>query len=117
MENFFRIDTDVIDALPSDVAAHRARLTAFLVDEILPAERANEIRDEGDASIDIIRWVRRRSVELGVYRLLQPSDVGGGGLGPLAAVAFHEAIGRSNAILGRFAVGGDGGLLAHGSPE
>ena len=104
-------------ALPQAIATHRARLAAFLKEEVLPAERKNAIRDESDAVPDLIRWIRQRSALLGLYRLLQSTEVGGGGLGPLGAVALHEAIGASGAILGRFALGGDGGLLAHGTPE
>ena len=105
------------DSLPSDVAAHRVRLARFLAEEVVPAERKNAIREESDATPDLIRWIRKRSAELGLYRLLQTTDVGGGGLGSLAAVALHETVAASGAILGRFALGGDGGLLAHGTPE
>lgn len=90
---------------------HRDRLHAFLRDEVLPAERARNVRDEADAPADLTRWVRRRSAELGLFRLLQPAELGGGGGGPLAVVALHETIGASCAALGRFALGGDGGLL------
>ena len=109
-----RVSHGDLDSLPSDVAEHRTRLANFLAFEVVPAERKNAIRDEGEATPDLIRWVRQRSAELGLYRLLQPTDVGGGGLGPVAAVALHEAVGASGAILGRFALGGDGGL-AHPS--
>ena len=100
-----------LDALPPPLDAHRERLRAFLRDEVVPAEREHGVRDEGDAPAHLPRWVRQRAAELGLFRLLQPADVGGGGLGPLAAVAFHETIGASGALLGRCALGGDGGLL------
>jgi acyl-CoA dehydrogenase len=100
-----------IPGLPGDVASACTRLTAFLHDELRPAEREHRIRDDADASPDLRRWVRRRSSELGLYRLLQPADTGGGGLGPLASVALHEVVGASATVLGRLALGGDGGLL------
>ncbi|MBI1734699.1 MAG: acyl-CoA dehydrogenase family protein [Candidatus Rokubacteria bacterium] len=100
-----------LDALPPALDAHRERLRTFLAAEIVPAERAARVRDEGEAPADLRRWVRQRSAELGLFRLLQPADIGGGGLGPLAAVALHETIGASGALLGRFTLGGDGGLL------
>jgi alkylation response protein AidB-like acyl-CoA dehydrogenase len=106
-----------VDALPPEIDAHRTRLRAFLADEVLAAERQHTVRDEGDALPDLVRQIRRQSAELGLFRLLQPVDSGGGGLGPLAAVALHETIGASGAALGRFALGGDGGLLQLGTPD
>jgi acyl-CoA dehydrogenase len=106
-----------LDAVPPGIDAHRARLRTFLTDEVLVAEREHRVTDEGDAPLDVIRRVRRRAAELGLYRLLQSAESGGGGLGPLAAVALHETIGASGAVLGRFALGGDGGLLQYGTAE
>jgi alkylation response protein AidB-like acyl-CoA dehydrogenase len=106
-----------VDTLPPEIEVHRARLRAFLADEVLRAEREHGVRDEGEASPDLVRTIRRRSAELGLFRLLQAADAGGGGLGPLAAVALHETIGASGAVLGRFALGGDGGLLQLATPD
>src|SRR5439155_1408372 len=60
-------------------------------------------------------WVRARSAALGLYRVLQPADLGGGGVGALGMVALHEAVGRSGCVLGHLALGGDGGLLRFSS--
>lgn len=97
--------------LPGDVASACGRLASFLHDELRPAEREHRIRDDADAAPDVRRWVRRRSGELGLYRLLQPADTGGGGLGPLASVALHEVVGASFTVLGHLALGGDGGVM------
>jgi alkylation response protein AidB-like acyl-CoA dehydrogenase len=104
-------------ALPADLEALRARLHAFLHDELLPRERAAAVYEEADAPDDLRRWVRSRANELGLYRLLQPADLGGGALGPLGATALREEIAASGAVLGRFILGGNGGMLRQGSAE
>jgi alkylation response protein AidB-like acyl-CoA dehydrogenase len=106
-----------LDAVPPEIDAHRARLRTFLAEEVLSAEREHAVVDEGTAPLDVIRRVRRRSAELGLYRLLQSADSGGAGLGPLGAVALHETVGASGAVLGRYALGGDGGLLRYGTAD
>lgn len=105
-----------IAALPPDLAALRQRLHAFLHDELLPRERETGVADEADAADELRRWVRGRANELGFYRLLQPRDLGGGGVGPLGATALREEIAASGAALGRFVLGGNGGMLRTGSP-
>ena len=102
-----------VDALPPPLETHRQRLRAFLDTDVLPAERAAGVHDEGEAPLELQRRIRRRSAEDGLFRLLQPAELGGGGLGPLGAVALHETIGASGAVLGRFVLGNDGGLLRH----
>ncbi len=104
-----------IDALPPELAALRQRLRAFLYDELLPAEQRSAVQDEGDAPDELRRWVRRRANELGFFRLLQPPELGGGGLGVLGQVALREEIAASGAVLGRLVLGGTGGLLRHGT--
>ncbi|MHB8573725.1 MAG: acyl-CoA dehydrogenase family protein [Dehalococcoidia bacterium] len=106
-----------VDSLPSELEALRSRLHAFLNDELLPAERGAGLEDEAAASDALRRWVRTRSNELGFFRLAQSADVGGGGLGPLGQTALREAIAASGSLLGRFVLGGGGGLLRHGTAE
>lgn len=105
------------DDLPPALNELRARLRAFLHDELLPAERAHGVREEGQAPPELRRWVRTRSDELGFFRLAQPVELGGGGMGPLGQTALREAIAASGAVLGRLVLGGSGGLLRHGTPE
>ena len=107
----------LVDDLPPEVEALRQRLRAFLRDDVLPAERQQGIQTEADASPELRRWVRTRSEELGFFRLTQPAELGGGGLGPLGQVALREEIAASGSVLGRFVLGGSGGLLRHGTPE
>ncbi|HZQ36827.1 MAG TPA: acyl-CoA dehydrogenase family protein [Dehalococcoidia bacterium] len=106
-----------IDTLPPELASLRERLHAFLHDELLPAEKRAAVQEEADAPDDLRRWVRRRANALGFFRLLQPPELGGGGLGVLGQVALREEIAASGAVLGRLVLGGTGGLLRHGTPE
>jgi acyl-CoA dehydrogenase len=101
--------------LPAEIERLRSALSRFLEDEVGPAEGAARIGDEADASPELEGWVRARSAALGLYRVLQPADLGGGGAGALGMVALHEAVGRSGCVLGRLALGGDGGLLRFAS--
>lgn len=105
------------EALPAELEAVRLRLRAFLHEELLPAEREQGLREEADAPPALRRWVRTRSDARGLFRQLQPADLGGGGLGPLGQVALHEEIAAAGSVLGRFALGGDGGLLRHGTAD
>jgi alkylation response protein AidB-like acyl-CoA dehydrogenase len=106
-----------IDALPADVETHRARLAAFLGDEVLVAERRAGVRCLADATGELRRWVRTRSADLGIFRALQPCALGGAGLGSLALAALHEEVGASGAVLGPLAIGTSGGLLTLATPE
>lgn len=106
-----------VDHLPPDLDALRERLRAFLRDELLPLEREHGVREEADASSDLRRRVRVRAEEIGLFRLTQPRDLGGSGLGTLGATALREEIAASGAVLGRLVLGGGGGLLRHGTDE
>ncbi len=103
--------------LPDAIVALLGRLRAFLHDELLPAEAAHGVREEAEAPAALRLWVRTRSEERGLFQLLQPAEVGGGGVGPLGQAALHEEIAASGSVLGRLVLGGDGGLLRHGSAE
>jgi len=103
--------------LSRELTALRARLRTFVDEELLPAEGRHEVREEGEASADLRRWVRQRAAEQGLFRLAQPREVGGGGLGPLGQVALHEEIAASGAVLGHLVLGGDGGPLTLGTSE
>ena len=93
------------------IEGHRATLRRLLEEEILPAERRDGVQEEEQATPALRRWARARSAELGLYRLLQPAELGGGGLGPLGQVALHEELARSHCVLHDCILGGDGGLL------
>jgi len=97
--------------LPVALAPLRETLRRFLEDEVLPAERREQVVEESEAAPALRSWARARSAELGLYRLAQPLELGGGGLGPLGRVALYEEIARSQCVLHDCILGGDGGLL------
>jgi alkylation response protein AidB-like acyl-CoA dehydrogenase len=97
--------------LPAALASLRETLRRFLEDEVLPAERRERVVEESQAAPELRSWARARSAELGLYRLAQPVELGGGGLGPLGRVALYEEIARSQCVLHDCVLGGDGGLL------
>ena len=97
--------------LPAALAPLRETLRRFLEDEVLPAERREQVAEESEAAPALRSWARARSAELGLYRLAQPLELGGGGLGPLGRVALYEEIARSQCVLHDCILGGDGGLL------
>jgi alkylation response protein AidB-like acyl-CoA dehydrogenase len=97
--------------LPAALAPLRETLRRFLEDEVLPAERREQVAEESQAAPVLRSWARARSAELGFYRLAQPLELGGGGLGPLGRVALYEEIARSQCVLHDCILGGDGGLL------
>ena len=99
------------EPLAPAIEGHRETLRRFLEAEVLPAERRDGVREEGQATPALRRWARTRSAELGLYRVLQPTELGGGGLGPLGQVALHEELARSLCVLHDCILGGDGGLL------
>ena len=103
------------ESLPAPLEALRERARAFIADELLPAERREGVETEGQASPALRRWVRTRAEAAGLFRLAQPTELGGGGLGPLGRFALHEAIAATGAALGGLVIGGSGGLLRHGT--
>ena len=104
------------DPLPAPLETLRQRARSFLLEELLPAERREGVATEGHATPALRRWVRTRAEAAGLFRLAQPVELGGGGLGPLGRLALHEAIAASGAVLGGLVIGGSGGLLRHGTP-
>lgn len=106
-----------LDQLPAGLSTLRERMQAFLRDELAPAEAKHGIVREADSTPELRRWARTRADELGLFRLTQPVELGGGGLGPLGQVALRETIAASGSVLGRFVLGGSGGLLRHGTEE
>ena len=105
------------EPLPPELEALRARTRAFVADVLLPAEREAHVGEEGQATPELRRLIRSRAEAAGLFRLAQPVELGGGGLGPLGQVALHEALAATGAVLAGLVVGGSGGLLRHGNAE
>ncbi len=110
-------DSRALIGLSPEDAALVARARRLAVDDLLPAERKHDVKTPADAPADLRRWVRRRSLEAGLYRLAQPAEVGGAGASVLLQAALAEEIAASGAILGGLVVGGDGGLLKLATAE
>lgn len=99
-----------------DVIAIGDSLIRFLEREVAPLEDANRqllssertIYDENGYFVEEVaalrRTVRMRSAEQGFYTMFGPEEIGGGGLGPVAAVYL-------NALLAE--VAGPGRVLVH----
>ena len=103
------------EPLPPELEPLRARARAFVADVLLPAEREAGVGEEGQASPELRRLIRSRAEAAGLFRLAQPVELGGGGLGPLGQVALHEALAATGAVLAGLVMGGSGGLLRHGN--
>src|SRR5262249_21273654 len=99
------------EPLSPAVEKHRETLRRFLEEESLPAEGRDVVQEEGQATRALGGRGRARAPGLGLYRLLQPAELGGGGLGPLGQVALHEELARSLCVLHDCILGDDGGLL------
>jgi len=107
------VTSEILDpiALPPEISALRERLRAFIAEELEPAAAKEGVADEAQASPSLRRWARARAAEAGFFRLAQPAELGGGGLGPVGLTALHEEIARAQSPLGGLVLGGDGGLL------
>ena len=102
--------------LPEEIVAVGEALKRFLVAEVAPLEQANArllssprtVYDEtGRYTAEVLSLraeVRRKSAEAGFYTMFGPEALGGGGLGPVAAVYL-------NAVLS--AAAGPGRVLVH----
>jgi len=63
-----------------DVMTLEKTLTRFVVEEVLPLEKAHELEWDTPPPRELRRHVRRRAKELGLYALDMPRELGGGGL-------------------------------------
>jgi acyl-CoA dehydrogenase len=66
----------------------------FVQRELAPLER--EVEDADAIDPRTMRGLRAAAVELGIYGFNIPSELGGGGLGPLGEVLVGEEIGRTS---------------------
>lgn len=104
------------DRFPDEVIAIGESLIRFVEQEVVPLEQANRdllasdrtIYDESGRFTPEIealrRKVRMRSSEQGFYTMFGPEEIGGGGLGPLAAVYLNGLLAEKT---------GPGRLLVH----
>lgn len=104
------------DRFPDEVIAIGESLIRFVEQEVVPLEQANRDLLASDRTIydesgrftpeveALRRKVRMRSSEQGFYTMFGPEEIGGGGLGPLAAVYLNGLLAEKT---------GPGRLLVH----
>jgi acyl-CoA dehydrogenase len=95
------------ESIPQDLLDLRARLEAFLGDEVaalLP-------NDGGEISGDVAHQIRERSRAHGFFSLMQPREYGGQQAGILAKVVVWEAIAAANSVPARLILGPGPGTL------
>lgn len=93
-------------SVPDDVRAAIDGLLAFIGREVIPLEErhADVLADERDRyqrdgrlvpeALELRRRVRNLSAEAGYYTMFGPEELGGAGLGAVAAAFVHEAMNR-----------------------
>lgn len=103
-------------SIPDDIAEIGRSLLRFVTQEVEPLERANaellaSERTIYDASgrfvpevLGLRAEVRKRSAEAGFYTMFGPEELGGGGLGPVAAVYLNALLSEAT---------GPGRVLVH----
>lgn len=92
------------DQIPEEIVSIGESLLRFVEQEVVPLERANAallgsertIFDEAGRYVPAVealkRQVRMKSAEAGFYTMFGPEEIGGGGLGPLAAVYLNALL-------------------------
>jgi acyl-CoA dehydrogenase len=85
-------------SIPVELESLQQTVREFVRRELLPLEAQIEIDDYIDPQV--MRKLQKRSVEVGLYGFNLPTDVGGGGVGPLGQVLVGEAMGQTTMALG-----------------
>ncbi|HEX9163698.1 MAG TPA: acyl-CoA dehydrogenase family protein, partial [Thermoanaerobaculia bacterium] len=84
--------------LPPDLVELRARVAAFVRDEVIPLEK----KGGGFPSADELKALRQKARDAGIYGPQLPREYGGLGLGTVAMCVVFEQAGRS--LLGPLAL-------------
>ncbi|MPZ25854.1 MAG: acyl-CoA dehydrogenase [Micromonosporaceae bacterium] len=101
-------------SLPLEFKHIQESVRQFVSRELAPFEQQIDAADELDPAL--MQELRRRAVELGVYGFNIPSELGGGGLGPLGEVVIGQETGRTSMPLAE-AIGRIPYALTRCSPE
>jgi alkylation response protein AidB-like acyl-CoA dehydrogenase len=97
-----------------DLKVLRAKLQDFIQNELLPYERVHQLNAEEDIPMEAIKWVRKRSRELGFYGINLPKEYGGQDISLKGLCMFKEDLARSGAVLWGQVLGEIGGPLRIG---
>lgn len=81
-------------SLPIELIQLQESVRHFVSRELAPLENRVEVEDDIDPAV--MRKLRARALELGVYGFNIPHELGGGGLGPLGEVLIGEESGRTS---------------------
>jgi acyl-CoA dehydrogenase len=83
----------------------------FIEKELAPLEQ--KVEDSGTVDPDLVRDLRRKSRELGLFAMTYPREVGGGGLGTIDSCLVEEQCGWTSDALVRRAFGAIPGPIIH----
>ncbi|MFC0273351.1 acyl-CoA dehydrogenase family protein [Metabacillus herbersteinensis] len=100
--------------LEEDLKKLREKLQDFIQNELLPYEEEHGLNAEEDIPMEAIRWVRKRSRELGFYGINLPIKYGGQDISLKGLCIFKEDLARSGAVLWGQVIGEIGGPLRIG---
>lgn len=81
-------------SIPQELRQIQDLVRAFIDRELAPLEQQVDQADDIDASTT--HQLRQRAVQLGIYGFNMPSEMGGGGIGPLGEVLIGQEIGRTS---------------------
>lgn len=98
------------DQLSAPLAELRARVETLLEKQLQPLEA--ELDPQAALPDPAIAKVRTLSVDLELYGMSQPGELGGTAAGPLALTVVREALAKANLRLTRFVLGPDPGILS-----
>jgi acyl-CoA dehydrogenase len=85
-------------SVPSELVDLQELVRRFVERELAPLER--EVDDADDIDPGVMRGLRKKAVEAGIYGFNLPESIGGGGVGPLGEVLVGQELGRTSIALG-----------------
>ncbi|ASV69328.1 acyl-CoA dehydrogenase family protein [Cytobacillus kochii] len=90
------------------------KMRDFIYNELLPYEKAMNIKTEEVIPNEAIQWVRNRAIELGFYGITLPHEYGGQNVSLKELCLLKEELARSGSALWGFVLGEKGGVLRIG---
>ncbi|MCH6264187.1 acyl-CoA dehydrogenase family protein [Neobacillus citreus] len=97
-----------------DLKSLHEELRNFIQNELLPYEQEQCLNAEEDIPMEAIKWVRKRSIELGFYGINLPRVYGGQEISLKGLCLLKEELARSGAVLWGQVLGEIGGPLRIG---
>lgn len=88
-------------SFPEELVLLRNTVRGFVDKHLRPLEQG--IEEAGSVDPEVLRGLRRRAAELGIYAHNLPAECGGGGLSMLGQVVVAEELGRTTIALSRTA--------------